>query len=248
MEQDNKFSEKKLRQYGITSAMAGGIYEGDLTVKELLSWGDFGIGAPNYLNGELTVVDGKAWHTVVGKESPEETAEADDAEKLAHAFALRFSPDFSFELEGVVDQRSMEERISAQLDNPNGMYAFRITGKFEQMSTRAFPPLPKDCHTPTSELMGREHVFEYADTEGIIVTTWIPAWLDGINIPGYHSHFISTDGTQGGHVLSFTGRDMKVEVCIVTGLCLSVQYSDEFRRFNFNKVSSDDIHRLEAGK
>lgn len=244
MAEEKNFSKKGLRQYGITSAMAGGIYEGELTVKELLSWGNFGIGAPNYLNGELTVINGKAWHTQAGKP----TKEAADTQKLSHAFALDFSADFTFELAGVMDEQSLEEQIGAQLSNKNGMYAFRITGKFEDMKTRAFPPLPKDCHTPTAELMGREHIFDYPNTEGFIVGTRMPAWIDGLNIPGYHFHFVSTDGTQGGHVLSFIGREMKVEVCILDGFCLQVQDSEEFRTFDFEKVSSEDIQHLEAGK
>lgn len=239
-----KNSQKGLWQYGVTSAMAGGVYEGDLTVKDLLSRGDFGIGAPNHLNGELTVVDGRAWHTEAGKG----TKEAADSLLLSHAFVLHFTPDFDFEMEGEMDETTMEQHISAQLSNKNGMYAFRITAVFDDMKTRAFPPLPADCHTPTAELMGREYKFDFPNTKGTIVGTWIPAWLDGVNIPGYHFHFISDDHTQGGHVLSFTGRQMKVEVYKIEEFCVQVQDSEEFRNFDFNKVSSEDIQRVEAGK
>lgn len=237
-------SKRQLWQYGITSAMAGGIYEGELTVEELLAHGDFGIGAPNYLNGELTVIDGRAWHTEAGKE----TKEAAATQKLSHAFALHFSPDFEFTLEGVTNEATLEQRIGAQLSNRNGMYAFRIRGEFDDIKTRAFPPVPADCHTPTAELMGREYKFHYPRTKGFIVATRIPAWLDGVNIPGYHFHFISDDHKQGGHVLSFLARELKVEVCIIDEICVRVQDSEEFQKFNFEKVSSEDIQRLEAGK
>ena len=42
-----------------------------------------------------------------------------------------------------------------------------------------------------------------------------PAWVGGLNVPGYHRHFLSDDRTVGGHVLDCRAREGRVqpEVC-----------------------------------
>jgi acetolactate decarboxylase len=50
-----------LFQTSLMAALLDGIYEGDMTVGELLEHGDFGIGTFNALDGEMVVVDGVAY-------------------------------------------------------------------------------------------------------------------------------------------------------------------------------------------
>lgn len=231
-----KIPAKGAWQYGITSALVGGIYEGELTVEELLTWGNFGLGSPNCANGGLTIVDGKVWHTQLDKG----TAEAAPSQKIEYAVVLDFSPDFTFELEGTFDKNDLEQEIGARLSNRNGMYAFRVTGVFEKIATRLYPPFPEGTHTPLCDMAACEHKFEYAQTAATLVGLWMPAWVKGLNTPGYHFHFVSDDHTCGGHVFSLIGHKMKIEVCMIDGLCVRVQDSDDFRNFNFEKGSSEN--------
>jgi acetolactate decarboxylase len=43
--------------------------------------------------------------------------------------------------------------------------------------------------------------------------------LDGVNVPGYHLHFLNTDKSAGGHVLDF----------IVKNGTVSIDYTSEFK-------------------
>ena len=50
----------KLFQYNTLSALMSGLFEGSLTIGELLEQGDLGIGTLDEIDGELIVLDGKA--------------------------------------------------------------------------------------------------------------------------------------------------------------------------------------------
>ena len=51
----------KLFQYNTLGALMAGLYGGSFTVKELLEHGDLGIGTLDSIDGELIVLDGKAY-------------------------------------------------------------------------------------------------------------------------------------------------------------------------------------------
>ncbi len=53
----------KLFQYNTLSALFAGLYGGTLKIKDLLQYGDHGIGTLNAIDGELIVIDGKAYQT-----------------------------------------------------------------------------------------------------------------------------------------------------------------------------------------
>jgi acetolactate decarboxylase len=42
--------------------------------------------------------------------------------------------------------------------------------------------------------------------------------LNGINVKGFHFHFLSTDRKHGGHVLNFIGENLKIEIAELKSL------------------------------
>ena len=61
-----------------------------------------------------------------------------------------------------------------------------------------------------AEVAESQAVFDMKDVTGSIVGFRSPPFVKGINVPGYHLHFLSDDRTQGGHILDF---DMDQAVC-----------------------------------
>ena len=47
-------------QVSVMSALLDGVYDGEMTIGELLTHGDFGLGTFDALDGELLVLDGEA--------------------------------------------------------------------------------------------------------------------------------------------------------------------------------------------
>jgi hypothetical protein len=41
---------------------------------------------------------------------------------------------------------------------------------------------------------------------------WCPSFVKGVNVPGYHLHFLRADGKRGGHVLDFVVDNATLEI------------------------------------
>jgi acetolactate decarboxylase len=52
------FDPVEIFQTSTMGALLDGVYEGNVSIRELLSYGDFGLGAFNKLDGEMLVLDG----------------------------------------------------------------------------------------------------------------------------------------------------------------------------------------------
>lgn len=61
----------RLFQYNTLGALMAGLYGGSLTVGELLEHGDLGLGTLDSIDGELIVLDGKAYQAKGAGEKPE---------------------------------------------------------------------------------------------------------------------------------------------------------------------------------
>ena len=46
--------------------------------------------------------------------------------------------------------------------------------------------------------------FHFANTYGTVIAVWCPRYVNGINLPGWHFHYLSGDKTQGGHILGLS--------------------------------------------
>lgn len=70
----------KLFQYNTLGALMAGLYGGTLTVGELLEHGDLGLGTLDSIDGELIVLDGKAYQAK-GSEGKVEVVEVSPDER-----------------------------------------------------------------------------------------------------------------------------------------------------------------------
>ena len=84
--------------------------------------------------------------------------------------------------------------------SPNLPYAIRIDGRFTSVKARSIPRQQKP-YPPLAAAAEKQAVFELANVKGVIVAFRYPAYLAGVNMPGYHCHFITADRRAGGHLL-----------------------------------------------
>ncbi len=52
-------------------------------------------------------------------------------------------------------------------------------------------------------MVKNQGLFTLSNVEGTIVGFRCPPYVKGVNVPGYHLHFITADRKAGGHVLDF---------------------------------------------
>ncbi|WP_218962649.1 acetolactate decarboxylase [Sphingobacterium sp. 1.A.5] len=239
----NKEKYNRLYQYGVADAFVGGLYRGTMPVGDLKLKGDFGLGAPDMLDGELTVLDGKVYQT----KATGETFEKENDFKTSMSFVTFFKADTTINVESQIDEDALLELVGGLLTNKNAMYAVKISGEFSHVRTRAFPPVEKEPFPVITTIFHRQKFFDFSDTEGTLIGFHLPEYLNGINSKGFHFHFLSTDRTQGGHVLDFNGKNLKIEISEQKSFELNIPTDDAFRNFKFETRENEALKRVEQG-
>jgi len=185
-----------LFQTSTIEALLAGHFDGDVTMAELTGRGDLGLGTLNGCDGELVVVDGRAWQARVDGSLHSVPADA----LTPYAVVTRFDPDRSLELGGPLDF----DAVTAQLDaagRPGAEgAAVRIDGRFASMRVRSVPR-QQPPYPPLADVVAQQQVTDLEEVEGTVVGFRFPGPLEGIEISGWHLHFVDEARERGGHVL-----------------------------------------------
>lgn len=187
-------------QYSTISALMAGAYDGRLSVTDLLRRGDMGLGTFNGLDGEMVVLDGKAYQVKANGEAFVAPGES----LLPFAVVAAFEAEREVDFPAGLDLASLEKVIEARVDQPGRILAIRIDGSFPAIKLRSVPAQSRP-YRPLAEVITKDQaIFELAETEGTLVGFRFPPTSGGVNVPGYHFHFLTRDRRQGGHVLALT--------------------------------------------
>jgi acetolactate decarboxylase len=235
--------QNTLFQYGVANSFAGGLFEATLPMSELKKQGNFGLGAPGLIDGELTIYNGHAFQT----RATGETTEVPDTFKTALAFVTFFKADTTFHISAASNQKEAFEHIEKYLHKKNAAYAIKISGNFDHLKTRAFHPYTKKPFPPLATLLNTQKIFDINHTKGMILGYKLPSYLNGISVAGYHFHFLSDNRTQGGHVLDFAGEDLTVEVAQIQNFLLSIPQDDDFMNYQFKSEDNAGLEKVEKG-
>lgn len=234
----------QLYHFGLIDAFLGGLYEGGYTYGLLKRHGDFGLGAPHMLDGEITILEGKVYQT----RSDGKTFEPEDDKTTSYAFVTAFVTDYAHEVHSIQSKVNLERQLIDLIPNDNAMYAIRISGVFNCLKTRAFPPVRLKPYPELTSILDKQEFFDFSTIEGTLVGFYLPVYLKGINIPGFHFHFVSSDKKNGGHVLEVSIKDAKVEIDRLTNFEVQLPESTEFGEFNFRYNRLDQIQKVESGQ
>lgn len=235
--------EKPLFQYGILDAFINGAYKGDLTIRELKTYGDFGLGAPDLIDGELTLLGGKVYQTKWNGV----TTEIDDSQYTPFAVVTSFRAQRKFDIVNQSDLNDLFKTLLVNMPHKNKFYAVKITGNFHKINARAFSPVKEPPYKPLSQLTAQQHIFKFENISGSMIGFYIPAYLSGINVSGFHFHFLSDDLKSGGHVIAMEGTNLQVELEELKTLSISVPTTPEFDQFQSDKANSRQVDVVEKG-
>jgi acetolactate decarboxylase len=187
-----------------------GRYDGVMPIRELLRCGDFGLGTLDHLDGELIVLDGRAYQ-VRGDGA---VVEVGSDRSTPFAIVTPFEPDGGFPCPRVGNLSDLDARLDDALGRKDNFLAVRVDGRFAAITLRSVhrqePPF-----RPLGDVVKGQSVWTHAEVSGTLVGVRSPTWVGGLNGPGYHWHFLSDDRTVGGHVLDCRAREGRVqyEVC-----------------------------------
>lgn len=185
-----------ITQVATINALLSGVYDGHMSLKTLREYGDFGLGTFERLDGELILLDGLFYKAL----SDGQVVQPDLTERTPFACVTTFVPDRWATLHAGMDQAALEARIDTLVPERNRFCAFTVRGTFNTVRTRSVPaqtrPYPR-----LVEAVKKQSVFTLKNVSGTLIGFRSPGFVEGINVPGYHMHFLSDDRESGGHVL-----------------------------------------------
>ncbi len=196
-----------LFQTSTMGALLEGVYDGVISCEELTQRGDLGIGTFDGLDGEMVMLDGDIYQI-----KADGIARAvERSVKTPFAVVTFFEPDKVVCLDEPVQYRELQDRLDSVLPTKNIFYAFKMEGVFRYVKTRSVPRQMKP-YPPLADVVRNQPTFEFRDVKGTIVGFRLPDYMEGINVPGYHLHFISADRKGGGHLLECRVENVRIEI------------------------------------
>ena len=196
-----------LFQASTIGALLDGAYDGDLSFAELAEHGDLGLGTLNGLDGEMIALDGSFYradvegriHTV----APEE--------RTPFAVVTRFEPTVEAEIEGPLSHAELLARLDQEVPAGAASCTVRLDGRFERVHARSVPR-QSPPYRPLTEVVADQHEFELEDVTGTMLGFRFPSYVEGIEVAGYHLHFIDEARERGGHVLDSRPARLRAQI------------------------------------
>jgi acetolactate decarboxylase len=229
-----------LFQASTIGALLEGAYEGDVSFAELAEHGDQGLGTLNSLDGEMIALDGRFYRADVEGA----ISEVDPRTRTPFAVLTWFTPT----VEVAVDEPLSYDDLLGLLDErlPDGTVScgVRIDGSFELVHARSVPR-QEPPYRPLAEVVGEQRVFDLRDVEGTMVGFRSPDYSEGIEVSGYHLHFITADRTRGGHVLNARPRRAVAHIDASTDLHVELPPGVDLSSPTASRETHEALNRAE---
>ncbi|RAH65264.1 acetolactate decarboxylase [Aspergillus aculeatinus CBS 121060] len=238
-----------LYRYSTISALLSGICTEGLDASTLLERGTYGIGTFSDLDGEIIVIDSRAYHfpsttNTVRRLNPTAT--------IPFAMLTTFQPTHTLPLPTTttsekITLKSLSALLTPLLDtNKNTFLSLRLTTTFASLTTRIIPRRGSPQET-LADCAARQKVTNHGRSRGTLFGFWSPAYTVGIGVPGFHLHFLSEDGENGGHVLDFEGEGRGLEVAVLREVRLELPDTREFGEVEVKAPSAEMVRGAEGG-
>ncbi|MBN1301480.1 MAG: acetolactate decarboxylase [Melioribacteraceae bacterium] len=200
-------SNDAIYQYGTKNSFLMKDYVGDLTFAELKNHGNFGLGTVNLIDGEMAALNSSFVRIPVNGDA----RIIDDTMKTPFAVVKFFHTDESYSLENINSYSSLINELDLLLGDTTKPVAIKITGSFSSAVTRSVHR-QAEPFKPLDEIVADQVVFNLNNISGAVMGFRFPSYMDGVNFPGYHFHFLSSDLKKGGHMLELSAEKLLVEI------------------------------------
>jgi acetolactate decarboxylase len=221
------------------NALVEGIYQENITMKEVKEHGDFGIGTFDDLDGEMVMLDSVVYQI---KSDGKVTVVGDDA-MTPFACVTFYEPLTYDEIDGELDYGAFQDLLNRLLPSPNIFYAMRIDGRFAHVRTRCVPR--QENYRPLVEAAKEQPTFDYYDVEGTLAGFYTPTFMASLNVPGFHLHFMASDFRIGGHLLECRTVQARLGVQFINRLELSLPKTIDYWTMDFTRNVAGDLDKAE---
>jgi acetolactate decarboxylase len=231
---------RAIYQVSTIDALLAGVYDGEVRFADVMAHGDFGIGTFDALGGEMVAVDGQFFDVRHdGRVQP-----VDPARRTPFAAVTFFDPACATPALTATNLAQLTALLEAAVAATNRPCAVRIDGTFRYVRTRSIPP-QQPPYPPLTEVARAQAVFEFRDVRGTLIGFRCPAWMKGVNVPGYHLHFLTADRTGGGHVLDVSCERLTARLDECDTLTVVLPGSQAFGAVNLSQDRTRELERVE---
>ena len=229
-----------LFQVSTIDALMQGVFDGFYSFDDLMAQGDFGIGTFDALEGEMIALDGKYYQVKADGEAYPVPGHM----MSPFAAVTRFEVDQTAALENASNFTEVARQIDRHLPSPNAFYALRIDGTFPYVQTRSVPAQEKP-YPRLAEAVEDQLVFNFTNITGSVVGIWAPDFVKGVNVPGYHLHFITEDRKAGGHILEIQVSNATAQVDVTAGFAMQLPTSGDFYNVHLGGDLQNELEEIE---
>lgn len=232
----------KFYQISTLNALMLGDFYGTISVNEILKYGNTGIGTFEGLDGEMIILDGKAYN---GKASGNVEEYGGD-KKIAFAAVSEISKDAeSYTLKNISDLKQLRNRLDKLIDNKNIFYILKADVDLNSVKVRSCYKQEEPYKT-LLEVSSSQMEYSYEECSGYLVGVWCPKYADSLNMPGWHLHFLSGDRTKGGHLLEISIKKADIKIDSKNDYEIILPSDRKFKSLNLSADLKNDVKKVEG--
>ena len=234
-------------QVSTLQALALGYTRSVVRTDELLSHGNTGLGTFEDVNGEMIVIDRHCYQAAEKgsvTEMPPDTG-------VPFASVANLQGDRVFTLSEIPDIEHLKMELNLKIEEDfglNSMHIAKIEGDFERVDARSESAY-RSHHVELKDILGKtQKSFCFEQIRGTMVCIYYPDYMDGINAPGWHLHFISEDRKWGGHVFNLQMKRGEVFLDKINRIEIQLPSEPAFDTYSLKEASQQDIKEVEQSK
>ena len=231
----------KFTQVSLFSVLLSGRYGGVITVAELKKLGSMSIATMDRLDGEMQMIDGVVYQAC---SDGRVYLPGDDA-TVPFGTVAEFHAERSVRLDGIPGYEHFEAYMAECCPQENVPLAVRFTGDFRRMKVRTVGRQEKDG-LGLADAAKNEALFDFSDTSGDLVGFRLPGYVNGVNAPGWHLHFVDAERQHGGHVVNFSLCEGGLRYCYANDFQIRLPDATTLAGLNLARDWSKELKRAEA--
>ncbi|MCR4646049.1 MAG: acetolactate decarboxylase [Oscillospiraceae bacterium] len=236
----------KIFQVSTVQALSLGYTRSVISVGELLAHGNTGLGTFEDLGGEMIVIDGHCYRALPDGSVIEEQ----ESTGVPFASVGYLHPDKTVPFGEIGNIQDLKEQLTMRIDEDfslNSMHIVRIDGVFAAVSARSVGS-QRSHHVTLKDMMGHlQKSFTFRNIPGSLVGIYYPDYMDGINVDGWHLHFISADRKHGGHVYDLTMESGTAMFSRQTCIEIQLPHEPSFDTYSLKDAMQSEIADVEKG-
>ena len=236
--------QNKMYQVSTLQALALGYSRAVITVEELLKEGDTGLGTFEDVNGEMIVMDGHCYRA----DQDGNVSLVPTGTGVPFAAVAKLYGEQEFILKDMPDITAVRTELTRKIEERfglNSMHVVRIDGVFEKVDARSEAPY-RSHHVTLKDMLGKtQKAFVFENIRGSLIGVYFPDYMDGINMPGWHLHFLSEDRLKGGHVFDVSVCEGAAKVDKISNIYINLPKEAAFDTYSLKQDLQDEIKSVE---